>query len=79
MLARAPWPLFIQRPTHFLSTLRIKKAWWDQIPTPACSPLVAIIIQDSQVGGCECSVVGLPATGRVGARSKPWALQSQGG
>ncbi|XP_008839928.2 interleukin-4 receptor subunit alpha isoform X2 [Nannospalax galili] len=28
---------------------RVKKMWWDQIPTPARSPLVAIIIQDSKV------------------------------
>lgn len=48
-LGRAAWPLYIQRPIHFLSTLRIKKIWWDQIPTPARSPLVAIIIQDPQV------------------------------
>ncbi|XP_006980429.1 interleukin-4 receptor subunit alpha [Peromyscus maniculatus bairdii] len=33
----------------YFSIIKIKKAWWDQIPTPACSPLVAIIIQDSQV------------------------------
>lgn len=45
----------IWRPTHFLSTLRIKKIWWDQIPTPARSPLVAIIIQDTQVRRCRCS------------------------
>lgn len=29
---------------------RIKKGWWDQIPNPARSHLVAIIIQDAQVG-----------------------------
>lgn len=57
MLARAPWPLRIQRPALSSSTLRIKKVWWDQIPTPARSPLVAIIIQDSQVGGCKCCIV----------------------
>ncbi|CAO2583178.1 Interleukin-4 receptor subunit alpha, partial [Lemmus lemmus] len=33
----------------YISIIKIKKAWWDQIPTPARSPLVAIIIQDSQV------------------------------
>ncbi|KAL1787297.1 interleukin-4 receptor subunit alpha [Sigmodon hispidus] len=33
----------------YFSIIKIKKAWWDQIPTPARSPLVAIIIQDSQV------------------------------
>ncbi|XP_075420762.1 LOW QUALITY PROTEIN: interleukin-4 receptor subunit alpha [Tenrec ecaudatus] len=29
--------------------LKIKKEWWDQIPNPAHSPLVAIIIQDTQM------------------------------
>ncbi|XP_075828259.1 interleukin-4 receptor subunit alpha isoform X1 [Microtus pennsylvanicus] len=33
----------------YISIIKIKKVWWDQIPTPARSPLVAIIIQDSQV------------------------------
>ncbi|XP_038186102.1 interleukin-4 receptor subunit alpha [Arvicola amphibius] len=33
----------------YVSIIKIKKVWWDQIPTPARSPLVAIIIQDSQV------------------------------
>lgn len=34
----------------FLFFFRVKKGWWDQIPNPAHSPLVAIVIQDSQVG-----------------------------
>lgn len=34
----------------FLFFFRIKKEWWDQIPNPAHSPLVAIVLQDSQVG-----------------------------
>ncbi|XP_060222856.1 interleukin-4 receptor subunit alpha isoform X2 [Meriones unguiculatus] len=33
----------------YFSITKIKKMWWDQIPTPARSPLVAIIIQDAQV------------------------------
>ncbi|XP_045141873.1 interleukin-4 receptor subunit alpha isoform X2 [Echinops telfairi] len=33
---------------YFL-VLKIKKEWWDQIPNPAHSPLVAIIIQDTQM------------------------------
>ncbi|XP_052055680.1 interleukin-4 receptor subunit alpha isoform X2 [Apodemus sylvaticus] len=33
----------------YFSIIKIKKIWWDQIPTPARSPLVAIIIQDAQV------------------------------
>nr|XP_044987746.1 interleukin-4 receptor subunit alpha isoform X2 [Jaculus jaculus] len=37
----------------YLSITWIKKVWWDQIPTPARSPLVAIIIQDSQVPSRE--------------------------
>ncbi|XP_076798430.1 interleukin-4 receptor subunit alpha isoform X2 [Arvicanthis niloticus] len=33
----------------YFGIIKIKKIWWDQIPTPARSPLVAIIIQDTQV------------------------------
>ncbi|XP_006148321.1 interleukin-4 receptor subunit alpha isoform X2 [Tupaia chinensis] len=33
----------------YYSFVRIKKEWWDQIPNPAHSPLVAIVIQDSQM------------------------------
>uniref|UniRef100_A0A8C3X369 Interleukin-4 receptor subunit alpha n=1 Tax=Catagonus wagneri TaxID=51154 RepID=A0A8C3X369_9CETA len=33
----------------YFGIIRIKKEWWDQIPNPAHSPLVAIVIQDSQV------------------------------
>lgn len=33
----------------YFGIIKIKKIWWDQIPTPAHSPLVAIIIQDTQV------------------------------
>lgn len=32
---------------------KIKKEWWDQIPNPACSPVVAIVIQDPQVSPWE--------------------------
>ncbi|KAK2097751.1 Interleukin-4 receptor subunit alpha [Saguinus oedipus] len=34
----------------YVSIIKIKKEWWDQIPNPARSPLVAIVIQDPQVG-----------------------------
>ncbi|XP_014650090.1 PREDICTED: interleukin-4 receptor subunit alpha [Ceratotherium simum simum] len=33
----------------YFSIIKIKKEWWDQIPNPAHSPLVAIVIQDPQV------------------------------
>ncbi|KAM4829681.1 interleukin-4 receptor subunit alpha [Thomomys bottae] len=33
----------------YLSVVRIKNLWWDQIPNPAHSNLLAVIIQDSQV------------------------------
>ncbi|XP_070317171.1 interleukin-4 receptor subunit alpha isoform X1 [Odocoileus virginianus] len=33
----------------YISVIKIKKEWWDQIPNPAHSPLVGIIIQDSQM------------------------------
>eukprot|EP00069_Balaena_mysticetus_P002980 bmy_00812T0 len=33
----------------YVSIIKIKKEWWDQIPNPAHSPLVAVVIQDSQV------------------------------
>ncbi|PNI23951.1 IL4R isoform 16, partial [Pan troglodytes] len=32
----------------YVSITKIKKEWWDQIPNPARSRLVAIIIQDAQ-------------------------------
>lgn len=67
------------RQTHCLSTLRIKKIWWDQIPTPARSPLVAIIIQDAQVRGCRCCIAWLPAMGRVGGFEEQTARDKQGG
>ncbi|XP_062955807.1 interleukin-4 receptor subunit alpha [Cynocephalus volans] len=33
----------------YFSIVKIKKEWWDRIPTPAHSPIMAIVIQDSQV------------------------------
>ncbi|XP_051001155.1 interleukin-4 receptor subunit alpha [Acomys russatus] len=33
----------------YVSIIKIKKIWWDRIPNPAHSALVAIIIQDAQV------------------------------
>nr|XP_012635564.1 interleukin-4 receptor subunit alpha [Microcebus murinus]XP_012635566.1 interleukin-4 receptor subunit alpha [Microcebus murinus] len=37
----------------YCSIIKIKKEWWDQIPNPAHSPLMAIIIQDAQVSPWE--------------------------
>ncbi|XP_054098185.1 interleukin-4 receptor subunit alpha isoform X1 [Callithrix jacchus] len=37
----------------YVSIIKIKKEWWDQIPNPARSPLVAIVIQDPQVSQWE--------------------------
>ncbi|XP_069342886.1 interleukin-4 receptor subunit alpha isoform X1 [Eulemur rufifrons] len=37
----------------YCSIIKIKKDWWDQIPNPAHSPLMAIIIQDAQVSPWE--------------------------
>ena len=53
--------LVIQGATACPFFFRIKKEWWDQIPNPAHSPLVAVVIQDSQVG----EGVGEDALGRV--------------
>ncbi|XP_012413955.1 interleukin-4 receptor subunit alpha [Trichechus manatus latirostris] len=47
--------------------IRIKKEWWDQIPNPAHSPLIAIIIQDSQV-----SLWGKPSRGQKPAKCPRW-------
>ncbi|XP_008065134.1 interleukin-4 receptor subunit alpha [Carlito syrichta] len=33
----------------YFGIIKIKKEWWDQIPNAAHSPLMAIVIQDSQV------------------------------
>lgn len=38
----------------YCSIIKLKKEWWDQIPNPARSPLMAIIIQDSQVTLWKC-------------------------
>ncbi|KAM6166145.1 interleukin-4 receptor subunit alpha [Erethizon dorsatum] len=37
----------------YYSITKIKREWWDQIPNPACSPVVAIVIQDPQVSPWE--------------------------
>ncbi|KAM5227703.1 interleukin-4 receptor subunit alpha [Ctenodactylus gundi] len=37
----------------YFSVTKIKKEWWDQIPNPACSPVVAIVIQDPQASPWE--------------------------
>ncbi|XP_045426238.1 interleukin-4 receptor subunit alpha [Pipistrellus kuhlii] len=33
----------------YFSILKIKREWWDRIPTPARSPLVAVVIREAQV------------------------------
>ncbi|XP_006896695.1 PREDICTED: interleukin-4 receptor subunit alpha [Elephantulus edwardii] len=35
--------------SSYFIVLKLKKEWWDQIPNPAHSPLLTIIIQESQV------------------------------
>ncbi|XP_020037563.2 interleukin-4 receptor subunit alpha [Castor canadensis] len=46
----------------YFGIIKIKKVWWDQIPNPARSPLVAVIIQDSQVSPWEKRSRGQEAT-----------------
>ncbi|KAM6155911.1 interleukin-4 receptor subunit alpha [Rhynchocyon petersi] len=51
----------------YFIVLKIKKEWWDQIPNPAHSPLLAIIIQDSQV-----SLWGEPSRVQKAAKYPRW-------
>ncbi|KAB0394533.1 hypothetical protein E2I00_004112, partial [Balaenoptera physalus] len=51
----------------YVSIIKIKKEWWDQIPNPAHSPLVAIVIQDSQV-----SLWGKRSQGQEPAKCPHW-------
>uniref|UniRef100_A0A8D1DFV0 Interleukin-4 receptor subunit alpha n=1 Tax=Sus scrofa TaxID=9823 RepID=A0A8D1DFV0_PIG len=51
----------------YFGIIRIKKEWWDQIPNPAHSPLVAIVIQDSQV-----SLWGKRSRGQEPAKCPRW-------
>ncbi|XP_041605571.1 interleukin-4 receptor subunit alpha isoform X1 [Vulpes lagopus] len=51
----------------YFSIIKIKKGWWDQIPNPAHSPLVAIVIQDSQV-----SLWGKRSRGQEPAKCPHW-------
>ncbi|XP_027467010.1 interleukin-4 receptor subunit alpha isoform X1 [Zalophus californianus] len=51
----------------YISIIKIKKGWWDQIPNPAHSPLVAIVIQDSQV-----SLWGKRSRGQEPAKCPHW-------
>uniref|UniRef100_A0A452TJK7 Interleukin-4 receptor subunit alpha n=1 Tax=Ursus maritimus TaxID=29073 RepID=A0A452TJK7_URSMA len=51
----------------YVSIIRIKKGWWDQIPNPAHSPLVAIVIQDPQV-----SLWGKRSRGQESAKCPHW-------
>ncbi|XP_076997583.1 interleukin-4 receptor subunit alpha [Tamandua tetradactyla] len=51
----------------YFSIIKIKKEWWDQIPNPAHSPLVAIVIQDPQV-----SLWGKQSQGQKAAKCLHW-------
>lgn len=51
----------------YFSIIRIKKQWWDQIPNPAHSPVMAIVIQESQV-----SLWGKPSRGQEPAKCPHW-------
>ncbi|XP_045631192.1 interleukin-4 receptor subunit alpha isoform X2 [Ursus americanus] len=51
----------------YVSIIKIKKGWWDQIPNPAHSPLVAIVIQDPQV-----SLWGKRSRGQESAKCPHW-------
>nr|XP_008526631.1 PREDICTED: interleukin-4 receptor subunit alpha isoform X1 [Equus przewalskii]XP_008526632.1 PREDICTED: interleukin-4 receptor subunit alpha isoform X1 [Equus przewalskii]XP_008526633.1 PREDICTED: interleukin-4 receptor subunit alpha isoform X1 [Equus przewalskii]XP_008526634.1 PREDICTED: interleukin-4 receptor subunit alpha isoform X1 [Equus przewalskii]XP_008526635.1 PREDICTED: interleukin-4 receptor subunit alpha isoform X1 [Equus przewalskii] len=51
----------------YFSIIKIKKEWWDQIPNPAHSPLVAIVLQDSQV-----SLWGKQSRGQEPAKCPRW-------
>ncbi|XP_030157301.1 interleukin-4 receptor subunit alpha isoform X2 [Lynx canadensis] len=51
----------------YLSVIKIKKEWWDQIPNPAHSHLVAIVIQDPQV-----SLWGKRSRGQEPAKCPHW-------
>ncbi|XP_037670692.1 interleukin-4 receptor subunit alpha isoform X2 [Choloepus didactylus] len=51
----------------YCSIIKIKKEWWDQIPNPAHSPLVAIVIQDSQV-----SLWGKQSRGQESTKCLHW-------
>ncbi|XP_042095916.1 interleukin-4 receptor subunit alpha isoform X5 [Ovis aries] len=51
----------------YISIIKIKKEWWDQIPNPAHSPLVAVVIQDSQV-----SLWGKRSRGQEPAKCPHW-------
>ncbi|XP_016078148.1 PREDICTED: interleukin-4 receptor subunit alpha-like [Miniopterus natalensis] len=58
--------LVICLPCYF-GIVKIKKEWWDQIPNPAHSPLVAIVIQESQA-----SLWGKRSGGQEPANCPPW-------
>lgn len=51
----------------YFGIIKIKKEWWDQIPNPAHSPLVAIVIQDPQV-----SLWGKRSGGQEPAKCPHW-------
>ncbi|KAM5198047.1 interleukin-4 receptor subunit alpha isoform 1-T3 [Hipposideros larvatus] len=51
----------------YFSILRIKKQWWDQIPNPAHSRLMTIVIQESQV-----SLWRKPPRGQDPAKCPHW-------
>ncbi|XP_029802299.1 interleukin-4 receptor subunit alpha [Suricata suricatta] len=51
----------------YFSVIKIKKEWWDQIPNPAHSRLVAIVIQEPQV-----SLWGRRSRGQEPAKCPRW-------
>ncbi|XP_039113459.1 interleukin-4 receptor subunit alpha isoform X1 [Hyaena hyaena] len=51
----------------YFSVIKIKKEWWDQIPNPANSRLVAIVIQEPQV-----SLWGKRSRGQEPAKCPRW-------
>ncbi|XP_048189269.1 interleukin-4 receptor subunit alpha [Perognathus longimembris pacificus] len=48
----------------YLGVTRVKKLWWDQIPSPARSSVLAVVIRDSQVSLWEKSAPGQEAAER---------------
>ncbi|KAM5329310.1 interleukin-4 receptor subunit alpha-like isoform 1-T6 [Glossophaga mutica] len=51
----------------YFSIIKIKREWWDQIPNPAHSPLVTIVIQEPQV-----SLWGKKPGGQEPAKRPHW-------
>ncbi|XP_042522575.1 interleukin-4 receptor subunit alpha [Dipodomys spectabilis] len=53
----------------YFSVIKIKQLWWDQIPNPGRSTLLAVVIQDSQVSPWEKPMPGQEAPERPRWRS----------